>query len=377
MSYSVVKIGGSALSGPHDAPTVASILGSNKSKAVFVVSAFKGTTDELGRALERGDSIRLDSLAARLAGKASEFAEAIASDAATLGRALERIEAESARLAGLARYRGADRRQAVLASGERFAAASLQAASPDLAMATPEGIGLRARLGSDRDNARSGDLSGCGARLAAMLEGGIRPIVPGFYGVAEDGSLALFGRGGSDYSAAILAAALRADRCELVKEGCAWRSADPLSLDGTVGVVRLSYKEAAALSSGGARILHPLAALELERAGIPLTIRSADGREWTTIGRRSDFGLKSIAGPKATVGAGRAALAGLALVGEGIPSALAETVRAFAALRRAKVAPKGVRASDDGSALTIYVAGNAGMKALAALHGEFFGRSAR
>jgi bifunctional aspartokinase / homoserine dehydrogenase 1 len=82
-------------------------------------------------------------------------------------------------------------------------------------------------------------------------------FVPGFFGVSESGDITTFGRGGSDYSAAVVAAALGAEILEVWKDVPGYMSADPHFVPSARLIPLLSYDEAAELSYFGAKILHP------------------------------------------------------------------------------------------------------------------------
>ena len=79
----------------------------------------------------------------------------------------------------------------------------------------------------------------------------------GFYGATKDGRIATLGRGGSDYSATILAYALDAQEVILWKEVDGIYSADPKRENGAKLIPELSYRMAAELARNGAKILHP------------------------------------------------------------------------------------------------------------------------
>ncbi|OGG26281.1 hypothetical protein A2960_04885 [Candidatus Gottesmanbacteria bacterium RIFCSPLOWO2_01_FULL_39_12b] len=90
-----------------------------------------------------------------------------------------------------------------------------------------------------------------------LLIKGVIPIVTGFYGATKDGRIATLGRGGSDYSATILAYALDAQEVILWKEVDGIYSADPKRENGAKFIPELSYRMAAELARNGAKILHP------------------------------------------------------------------------------------------------------------------------
>jgi aspartate kinase len=99
-------------------------------------------------------------------------------------------------------------------------------------------------------------------------------VVPGFYGISAQGQITTFGRGGSDYSAAVIAAALGAETLEVWKDVDGFMSADPQMVPEAELIPRLSYAEAAELSYFGARILHPRTVEPVRKKKIPIVIKN-------------------------------------------------------------------------------------------------------
>jgi aspartate kinase len=98
------------------------------------------------------------------------------------------------------------------------------------------------------------------------------PVTQGFIGATATGVATTLGRGGSDFTAALLGAALGAERVEIWTDVDGLMTADPriVSTARTLGAA--SYEEAAELATFGARLLHPATALPLVRAGIPIVV---------------------------------------------------------------------------------------------------------
>jgi len=97
-------------------------------------------------------------------------------------------------------------------------------------------------------------------------------VVPGFYGVSSEYKVTLFGRGGSDYSAAALARLLNAKTLDVWKDVDGFMSSDPRLIKTAQKIDKLTYKEAAELAYFGAAILHPRAVEPLIEAKIPIRI---------------------------------------------------------------------------------------------------------
>jgi len=99
-------------------------------------------------------------------------------------------------------------------------------------------------------------------------------LLPGFVASNEKGQLTTLGRNGSDYSAAVLAACLKADRCEIWTDVDGVYSADPRQVASALLVNSLSYDEAIELSYFGAKVIHPKTIRPLAAEGIPCVIKN-------------------------------------------------------------------------------------------------------
>lgn len=109
-------------------------------------------------------------------------------------------------------------------------------------------------------------------RLLPALEHNV-PVVTGFFGADKQGHTTILGRGGSDFSAAIVANALDADVLEVWKETTGFMSADPRAVPKARHVAEMSYEEAAELANFGAKILHPRTVEPVSAKEIPIRIR--------------------------------------------------------------------------------------------------------
>ncbi len=115
----------------------------------------------------------------------------------------------------------------------------------------------------------------CEARLRPLLRQGIVPVVTGFIGATTEGVLTTLGRGGSDYSATILAAALDAHEVIIWTDVDGLLTADPRLVPGACTVPEISYREASELAHFGAKVLHPKTLRAVMQCGIPLWIRNS------------------------------------------------------------------------------------------------------
>ncbi|HLE47488.1 MAG TPA: aspartate kinase [Candidatus Thermoplasmatota archaeon] len=109
-------------------------------------------------------------------------------------------------------------------------------------------------------------------RLVPRL-GGLVPVITGFFGADKKGHTTILGRGGSDFSAAIVANAIDAEVLEVWKETTGFMTADPRAVPKARRVDEMSYEEAAELANFGAKILHPRTVEPVSAKRIPIRIR--------------------------------------------------------------------------------------------------------
>lgn len=108
--------------------------------------------------------------------------------------------------------------------------------------------------------------------LDPLLDAGRVPVVTGFIGASPDGILTTLGRGGSDYSAGILGAALPADDVWIWTDVDGVMSADPRLVPNARTIPELTYREIAELAYYGAKVLHPKTIRPVLDAGVGLRI---------------------------------------------------------------------------------------------------------
>ena len=110
--------------------------------------------------------------------------------------------------------------------------------------------------------------------IGPILEKGTVVVVPGYIGRGPDGEVVTLGRGGSDFSAAILARSIGASLLTLFKEVDGLMTADPASVPTARVLPELHYREAAELAYYGAKVLHPRTMIPLADRKIPLLVRN-------------------------------------------------------------------------------------------------------
>src|SRR4029078_6046053 len=104
------------------------------------------------------------------------------------------------------------------------------------------------------------------------LEEGLVPVMGGFIGSTKEGIPTTIGRGGSDFSAAIVGAGLNAQRIEIWTDVDGMLTTDPRMCPDARGIKVISFDEAAELAYFGAKVLHPATVLPAIQKNIPVYV---------------------------------------------------------------------------------------------------------
>ena len=110
--------------------------------------------------------------------------------------------------------------------------------------------------------------------IKKLVSKGKVPVVCGFQGVTEDGYFTTLGRGGSDTTAAILGAALLAERIEIYTDVDGIMTADPRMVNDASVIDIISYDEVFQLADQGAKVIHPKAVEFAREKNIPILIKN-------------------------------------------------------------------------------------------------------
>ncbi|CAM2006104.1 aspartate kinase [Acanthopleuribacter pedis] len=170
----------------------------------------------------------------------------------------------------------------ILFYGERFSSKfihSLLLAHQPPGQAEINWVDARRLIATDE---RHGDASPLWARSRECIEHHLTPILAhsqvvitqGFTGANKDGRTTTLGRGGSDFSATFLAAALEADEAQIWSDVDGILTADPRTVDHVTTIHHLSYNQAESVARLGAKVLHPRCIAPVKKANIPLRVRN-------------------------------------------------------------------------------------------------------
>lgn len=130
-----------------------------------------------------------------------------------------------------------------------------------------------------------------------VLEQGKVPVVAGFQGISEEGSITTIGRGGSDVTGAILGAALKAKEVQIYTDVDGIMTADPRIVSKASLIESISYDEVFQFADQGAKVIHPRAVEISRKFNIPLVIKNTlSDCEGTTISSYGEDNERIITG---------------------------------------------------------------------------------
>ena len=283
----VMKFGGTSV---QDAPAItraAEIVSERLNRApVVVVSAMAGVTESLLRIAQAAKRRHIDDASAgihALRERHLETTRELLGQSSEAALAVERaLQIQFAELENLARSVGtlgeltARSQDAIVSFGERLSsvivAEAFRARGIPAELTDSRGFVItddsftRAAPDIPETNRQTRDA------LDPILKSGCVPVAQGFIGSTGDGVTTTIGRGGSDYSAALIGAALGAEAIEIWTDVDGLMTADPRVVPEARRIRVISFAEASELSYFGAKVLHPSTVLPAVERGIPVHI---------------------------------------------------------------------------------------------------------
>lgn len=317
----VMKFGGTSMGSTERIRVAADICTKQKQQrpVLAVVSAMSGVTDLLLGALrhaEAEDELGIESSIRNLAERHEKTCHELLRDSARCERTMTGIReliADFHRIAhGMLMLADRPLRSVdeAIAIGERLSALMMAeyldaVGVPARAINGADVIVTDAVFGNatpimEATRKKSGEVIG------PLLANAVLPVVTGFNGATADGRATTLGRGGSDFSASILAAALDASELWIWTDVDGIMSADPRSVKEARVLDALTYNEAAELAYNGAKVLHPRTLAPLIERQIPVWSKNSFHLEHP--GTRIVSAVEAPAGPRAVTSISNVAL---------------------------------------------------------------------
>lgn len=309
----VMKFGGTSV-GSAERIAQAAQLATDSAAAghqvVVVTSAMSRVTNTLIDAAKEASTGRWDPIVReQLFERHRQVAETLAGDAAKIGGVVDALNRRLDRFEklcfGLSMVHELTPRllDAISGTGEMLAAPLVAAAinargvkseaidATDIIVTTDQFGGAEPIMDATRTKMN--------ARVRPLLKSGVIPVVTGFIGATADGVLTTLGRGGSDYSASIVGAALDADEVWIWTDVNGVLSANPSEVPEARTLPEISYSEASELAYYGAKVLHYKTILPAFRQKIPVRILNSfnpthPGTRVSVEGDAAALGVKAV-----------------------------------------------------------------------------------
>ena len=178
----------------------------------------------------------------------------------------------------------------LLTAGERISMALLAMAIANLGLEARSFTGSQAGFITDSTHGNARIIDVTPGRIQSALDAGAIPIVAGFQGVSQDSKdITTLGRGGTDTTAVALAAALRADICEIYTDVDGVFTADPRIVPTAQRIPRIAYEDMLEMAACGSKVLMVRCVEYARRYGIPIHVRSSfSNREGTWVTAAAD-----------------------------------------------------------------------------------------
>lgn len=153
-------------------------------------------------------------------------------------------------------------------------------------------LGYQVKIVTDRSYSKARIFHIDTKKICKELKKGTIVVVAGFQGVDKDGNITTLGRGGSDTSAVALAAALKADVCEIYTDVDGIYTADPNICRKAKRLNRISYDEMLEMARAGAKVLQPRSVELAKKYEVPVYVRSSFTDEGGTLVTKEDVEME-------------------------------------------------------------------------------------
>lgn len=162
----------------------------------------------------------------------------------------------------------------VISTGEQVSVGLLAIVLNEMGYRAKSYLGFQIPIKTDNVFSKARILEINAEKLMKDINDGFIPVISGFQGITEDGDITTLGRGGSDTSAVAVAAALKADVCEIYTDVEGVFTTDPNVYDKAKKIDRISYEEMLELASLGAKVLMHRSVELAMKYNVPVHVRS-------------------------------------------------------------------------------------------------------
>ncbi len=180
----------------------------------------------------------------------------------------------------------------LLATGEQVTIALLSMALHALGLRARSFTGSQAAIHTDRAHTKARITRITTERVRQSLDAGEVAVVAGFQGLSDEDEITTLGRGGSDLTAVALAAALKADVCEIYTDVDGVYTADPAIVPDARKLARVSYDEMLEMASLGAKVLQARSVEFAKKYGVTVHVRSTFKPDPGTLVTKEEQGME-------------------------------------------------------------------------------------
>jgi aspartate kinase len=182
----------------------------------------------------------------------------------------------------------------LLSSGERISAALTAIAINELGFKAMSFTGRQVGIVTDEAHTKARIERISGERVKRALENGIIPVIAGFQGVTETSDVTTLGRGGGDLTAVAIAAALKADLCEIYTDVDGVYTTDPDIVPDAKKLDKIAYEEMLELASLGAKVLQTRSVEFAKKYEVPVVVRSSFNNNPGTLVVKEDEDMEKV-----------------------------------------------------------------------------------
>jgi aspartate kinase len=182
----------------------------------------------------------------------------------------------------------------LLATGEQVSIAVLAMAIQSLGFKARSMTGPQVGMRTDSAHTKARITRITAERVRAALDTGEIVVVAGFQGVSDADEITTLGRGGSDLSAVAMAAALKADVCEIFTDVDGVYTADPNIVPDARKLARITYDEMLEMASLGAKVLQSRSVEFAKKWGVPVHVRSTFKPDPGTMVTKEESGMETV-----------------------------------------------------------------------------------
>ena len=269
-----LKFGGTSVGRPERMKRVAEIVANQEDKCIVVLSALSGTTNslvEISSHCQSNQHAEAKAVRDSIFERHREFVEGLIQDPELKKAAMKVLDKHIDRIDQCINQYDNQSEKELLAQGELISTQIFQLYLNEI------GVSAKFLLALDfmrTDENREPDIEFLRTELSKLLDDNAIYITQGYICKNQYDQVDNLERGGSDYTATLIAAALNAQEAQIWTDIDGMHNNDPRIVENTYPVAELSFDEASELAYFGAKVLHPLSIWPVQKFNVPVRIKN-------------------------------------------------------------------------------------------------------